>query len=261
MAHLLSGRSGHPCHVRRDRLGHVVGDELGSLLLGGPPDLTDHHHRLRLRIGLEGRQAVDERGAGHGVATDADTGRAADALLLQLVQGLVGERAGPAHDAHGATGQGDVAGGDADIALSGRDDPRAVGAQQPHVGKVPAEAAVEVRLVMGRYALRDRHDELHTTPGSLQHGIVDAGCRDEDARGRSPGLGDCLGHRGVDGNAVHVGPGLPGVGAGHHLRAVVTVQQAVVAALATGQALVYDLRVGVDEDAHGSGLPVLVGTR
>ena len=114
---------------------------------------------------------------------------------------------------------------------------------------------------MGGYALCDRHDELHATTGGLHHRGMHARCRDEYARGRSPGFGDRLGDRGVDGDAVNVRAGLSGVGAGHHLRAVLPVQQAVVAALATGQALVDDQRVGVDEDAHGSGLPVLIGAR
>jgi hypothetical protein len=56
---------------------------------------------------------------GHRVAADAHAGGLADALLAQLVQRLVGQGARAAHDAHRATGQGDVARGDADVALPG----------------------------------------------------------------------------------------------------------------------------------------------
>ena len=69
------------------------------------------------------------------------------------------------------------------------------------------------------------------------------------------GVGAGLLHRvgdvGEDRDAVDVGAGLLRVGAGHDLGAVVAVAQAVEAALAAGQALVDDLGVLVDEDAHG----------
>jgi isoleucyl-tRNA synthetase len=56
-------------------------------------DLADHDDRVRLGIGLELAQAVDEVGAGYGVATDADACRHADPLLLELVERLVRQRA------------------------------------------------------------------------------------------------------------------------------------------------------------------------
>ena len=55
-------------------------------------------------IGLEKAQAVDEARARHRVAPDADTGGLADTVAGQLVQGLVGEGAGPANHTHRAPG-------------------------------------------------------------------------------------------------------------------------------------------------------------
>ena len=82
-------------------------------------------------------EAVDEVRAGHRVAADADARRHADALLLQLVERLVGERAGAADDADvravGGGHLGDLAGGDADVALAGADDAGAVRAEQAGV--------------------------------------------------------------------------------------------------------------------------------
>ncbi len=106
MAHLLAGRSGHAGHVGGHRLGHVIADERRRLLLGSATDLADHHDGLRFGVGLEGLEAVDEARAGDGIATDADAGGAADALLLEFVERLVGEGARPAHDADGAAGKG-----------------------------------------------------------------------------------------------------------------------------------------------------------
>ena len=87
--------------------------------------------------------------------------------------------------------------------------------------------------------------------GRLHHRGLHARRRDEDARdGRAGGLLG-LADRGVDRDAVHVGAGLLGVGAGHHLGAVVPVAQAVEPALRAGEALVDDLGLLVDEDRHG----------
>ena len=68
-------------------------DERRGLLLVGAADLADQHDRLGLRIGLEGREAVDEVGADDRVAADADAGGLADAGAGQLVDDLVGQRA------------------------------------------------------------------------------------------------------------------------------------------------------------------------
>ena len=133
-----------------------------------------------------------------------------------------------AHDAHRAAGQGDLAGGDADVGLAGADDARAVGAQQAHVRVVALQLVVEPRLVLGGDALGDDDDQLDATLGGLHHGVLHAGGRDEDARGIGAGRSDGVGHRGEDGDAIDVGASLLGVGAGDHVGAVVTVQQAVV---------------------------------
>ena len=101
-------------------------------------------------------EAVDERRAGHGVAADADARGDADVLQLQLVERLVGERARAAHDAdRRRPALGDLAGGDADVALAGADDAGAVRAEQLHVREVALELVEEPRLVLGGHALGD----------------------------------------------------------------------------------------------------------
>ena len=99
VAHLLAGRRRDPGDVGAHRLGHAGLDELGRFLLGRAADLADHHDRVRLGVGLELAQAVDEVRAGHRVAADPDARRHADPLLLELVQRLVGQRARAADDA------------------------------------------------------------------------------------------------------------------------------------------------------------------
>ena len=96
-------------------------------------------------------------------------------------------------------------------------------------------------------------DELDAALGRLHHGgraRPAAGMKMQEAV--APVASHGLGDRGEDRDAVDVGAGLLGVGAGHDLGAVVPVAQAVEAALAAGEALVDDLGVLVDEDAHRS---------
>jgi hypothetical protein len=103
-------------------------------------------------------EAVDEAGARDGVAADADAGGDADVLLLELVERLVGERARAAHDADVGAGRRApwrCAGGDADVALAGADDARAVRAEQRTFGEVALQLVVEPGLVVGGDALGD----------------------------------------------------------------------------------------------------------
>ena len=162
-------------------------------------------------------EAVDEAGAGHRVAADADARRDADVLQLELVQRLVGERAGAAHDADVLRARlgllGDVAGGDADVALAGADDAGAVRAEQRHVREVALQLVEEPRLVLRGHALGDAHDELDAALGGLHHRVLHTRGRDEDAAGVGAGLGDRVGHRGEDRDALDVGAGLLRVGA------------------------------------------------
>ena len=57
---VLPGGAVKPRATGHDRRRHVLADELGRLLLLGAADLADHDGKLRLRIGLELSQDVDE---------------------------------------------------------------------------------------------------------------------------------------------------------------------------------------------------------
>ncbi len=117
VAHRLAGRRREAGDVGEDRLRHVLGDELGRLLLLVAADLADHHDQLRLRVVLELREHVDERGADDGVAADADDRRVAEAELRQLVADLVGQRAGARDEPDGALAE-DLGRDDADVRLA-----------------------------------------------------------------------------------------------------------------------------------------------
>src|SRR5207302_6104544 len=125
-------------------------DVLGRLLLLGPADLPDHDDGLGVGIGLEAAQTVDEARTRDGITADAHARRLADASLGELVESLVGERARAGHDADRPARFGDLARGDADVALAGRDHPRAVGADELGFRVLSLEAVVHEDLVLGR---------------------------------------------------------------------------------------------------------------
>ena len=232
-------------------LGHAGRDELGRTLLLGATDLADHHDGLGVGVGLEGREAVDEVRAGYGVAPDAHAGGLADALLGQLVEGLVGQRARPRDDAHRSSRQCDVARGDADVALPGADDAGTVRTEQPGAGELLDQPVVGDRLVLGRDALGDADDEGDAGLGRLDDGVGRAPWRHRDERCRRAGLLHRFGHGGEDRDALDLLTAPLRVGAAHDLGAVRLVAQAVEEPLARrADALDHDLGRLVDEDAH-----------
>src|SRR4051812_47149991 len=248
VTHGLAGRGGEAGDVGDDRLGDVLGDEVGGLLLGRAADLARHHDQLGLRVLLEQRDDVDEARARHRVAADADDARVAEAALGQLVADLVGQRAGARDDA-------DVAlleeGGrdDPDVGLARREDARAVGADQPR-GAVALELGVDAQLVVGRDALGDRDDQLDAGVGGLEDRVGGEARRHEDHRRVGLRLGDG-GLEGVeDRDALDVEPALARRDTGHDVGAVALVVERVERALASGDAGDAQARVVADEDAH-----------
>ncbi|GAC1601205.1 MAG: hypothetical protein NVS3B21_28700 [Acidimicrobiales bacterium] len=132
VSHLLARRRGDTGDIGAHRLRHGL-DELCCFLLGRPSDLADHHHGPCVRVGFERLQAVDEGGSRYGIPTDADAGRYPDALELELIERLIGQRPRARHNSHcglsGLRRECDLPGGDTDVAFARADDSRAVGAQ------------------------------------------------------------------------------------------------------------------------------------
>ena len=89
--------------------------ELGRLVLGAAADLADHDDRLGLGVGQEQLQHLDEVGALHRVAADADAGGLAEAGRRGLRHRLIGQRP-RARDHADRAALVDVARHDADLA-------------------------------------------------------------------------------------------------------------------------------------------------
>src|SRR6266849_1439455 len=100
MAHATARRSG----AAGDEADHGLAglgfpDELRALDLGVAADLADHDDALGLGIGDEHLQALDEVGAVHRIAADADAGGLAQTHGRGLRHRLVGERSRALDDA------------------------------------------------------------------------------------------------------------------------------------------------------------------
>src|SRR5699024_9109739 len=82
VAHGLALGRGEAGDVADDRLGHVVLDEGCGALFGVAADLADHDDGFGVRVGLEGFESIDVRGADDRVSADADGGREAEVTQL-----------------------------------------------------------------------------------------------------------------------------------------------------------------------------------
>ena len=109
-----------------------------AALSSSEPPISPMSITAGVGIRLEGLEAIDEVGSGNRVPADADTGGLAHPLRGELVEGLVCEGAGSAHDADGTTGERNVTGGDAYVALSWRDDAREIRPEEPRTRVIAA---------------------------------------------------------------------------------------------------------------------------
>src|SRR5207248_3008028 len=129
-AHAPSRRRRRACNEGDDRLAHVALDVVRRVLFRASADLADEDYCRRLGIIVEELEGFALRRADDRVAADADTRGLADAAARELVHGFIDERPAAGHDAD-ATHREDVAGHNADAALAGGDDARAVRADEP----------------------------------------------------------------------------------------------------------------------------------
>src|ERR1700693_1201249 len=225
----------------------LVAQKLGGLLLGGAADLADHDDRLGLRIAEEELEHVDEFGALHRIAADADARRLAEAFDGGLEHRLVGERARARHDADLAALV-DVAGHDADLALARRDHARAGRTDEPRLGA--RERALDFHHVEHRDALGDAHDQRHLGGDRLENSVGGAGRRHGDRTRVGGGLGPRLGggveHRQAKlRRAAFARRHTP-----HHPGAVLDRLLGMERAVLAGEALADDAGILVDEDGH-----------
>ena len=223
--------------------------EVRGLLLGVAADLAHHQHGLGLRVGLEQRQGVDEARAVDRVAADADAGALADPQVRELPDGFIRQGARSAHDPD-PPGLVDIARHDADLALAGRDDPGAVGADQPGVRAVRLQVGHGAGHVDHRDALGDRDDHRDAGVGGLHDRVGRERRRDEDHRRVGARLLHGLGDGVEDRDAERRRPAAAGRRPAHQVRPVRLALLGVERPRLARDALTDQPRVLVDQDAH-----------
>src|SRR5271165_1903360 len=117
MTHAASWRRGLPGDESDYRLLHIVPDVSRRGFFGIAADLTDHDDGVRIRIGIEDADRVDESGADNRIAADADTSGLPDAEAGQLTDSLVRQSARSRYDAHVALAM-DMRRHNSDLALA-----------------------------------------------------------------------------------------------------------------------------------------------
>ena len=182
MAHAAARRGGAAGNEADDRLAaallRFVGKELRGFFLRAAADLADHHDGLGLVIREEHVEHVDEVGAVHRIAADADRRGLPEADLRGLVHRFVSQRAGARDDADAALGE-DGARHDADLAFAGGENAGAVRPDQARPGAF--QRGLHAHHVEHRNALCDGDDQLHLGIDRLADRIGGEGRGDVDA--------------------------------------------------------------------------------
>lgn len=248
MSHALPRRCGRTGDEPDDRLAHACPDELRGILFGRTADLANHDDTLGGRIFLEHLENIDEAGTRDRVTADPDARRLPETELGELVHGLISERAATRYDADGA-GLVDVAGHDADLALTRRDDAGTIRAYEAR-----SRACVEVPLhthhVEYGNSLGNADNQRHAGIGGFHDRIGGKRWRDVDDRCIGTGGSHGLCHRVKDGDPLEVGAALPGRNARHHLSTVFLAGSGVELSRRAGDSLRDNAGVFVDQNAQ-----------
>src|SRR5712664_116282 len=247
VAHAASRRSGLAGDEADDGLLHVGLDPFRGALFGVAADFANQDDGVRVRIVVEKLDGVEERRTDDGIAADANAGGLADAELRQLMNGFVGQRAAAADDADVSLLV-NAAGHDADFALAGRNDARAVRADQPRFLEVH-DGGDAHHFERGK-AFGDADNERELGVGGFQNGVGGVRRGNENHRGVCAG-----GFRGVgdgveDGALEMFGAAFAGCDAANHVRAVLDHLLGVEGAFAAGEALNEQASIFVYKDAH-----------
>ena len=248
MAHAAARRRCPPgneaCH---GFLAFRSGNELGRVFLRRAADLADHDDRLRLVIGEEHLQHVDEFGALHRIAADADSRRLAKPLLGRLEHGFISKRARARYNAHRTLSE-DIARHDADLALVGCQHTRAIRTDQPRLRS--DKRPLHLHHVQDRNAFGDGDDQRDLGIDGFEDGVGGKWRRHIDDSGIGSGLLLGVPH-GIENRQPHMrGPALARRHTANHPRAIGNRLLGMKRPIIAGNALADDLGRGVDENGH-----------
>src|SRR5690606_39873064 len=125
--------SDEACHRLPAAAPGLVLEELRGILFGGTADFANHDDGFRFRVCQEHLEHVYELDALDRVAADANGRCLAETDIGGLEHRLIGKRSGTGQNAYGARAEAG-SGNAADLALLGRQNARAVRAEQSRPG-------------------------------------------------------------------------------------------------------------------------------
>src|SRR6185437_11701084 len=229
------------------RLLHVLANVGRSRFFRIAADLADHDDRMRVGVGIEKLNGVEECGANDRVAADADAGGLSDAEFRQLADRFVGERAGARHNADVAFEM-NVAWHDADLAFARRNNARAVRSDEAR--GLCLEERPDFHHVDHRNTFGDADDERYAGIGRFHDAVRGEWRRHEDDGRIRAGLS----HRLADGVEDRTIEMLLSAFARRdttdHVGAIGNRLLGVERALFTGEALDDEASLFIDEDTH-----------
>src|SRR6185437_6955110 len=257
MAHATTGwccLAGDESHYG---LGHLLLHELGCFLLIGAADLADHDDSSRIGIALERSKTVDEVGSVDRIATDTDAGCLTQSRARHLIDELVGERSGAAHEADRSR-RTDAAWNDSHLGFPWRDKPGTVGPEQSDT--LLLHERIDKRHVEYGHAFGDADHELDSRVGGFHHRVRRAHRRHVDDAGVGAGFAHCV-INGVEHRhrVLELLAALARSHAGNDVRAVLHHLLGVERSVASCDSLHDELGVVVDEDTHAA-FPVASAT-
>ena len=193
------------------------------------------------------RQQIDEACADDRVAAESHAGALAETQIARLPDRFVGQGAAATHHANLA-GVVNVAGHDADLAATGRDDSGTIRTNQNGIACL--DLFVDANHVEHGHPFGDRRDDSNAGIDCFENRIGGERWRNENHRRIGAGLLDRLFDGIKNGDPFDVLAALARRDAADHLGAVVAAAQRVKRPRVAGDALADDLGVSVNQDAH-----------
>src|SRR3984885_7478982 len=236
-----------PCNKTNHGLLYVFLYEVRGDFLGVAADFADHHDRLGFRIVVKHANRVEKARPDDRIAADAEAGRLPDAESGELPDGFIGKRAAATHHADPAAFM-NRGRHDAELALAGRNNARAVRSDQPRLRIF--QRGSDADHIEHRYAFRDADRQRQPGVDGFENRIRSERRRHECDRsgrtGRAPGFGDGV----EDRDTEMLRTALAGGHSGNNLRAVIHHLLRMKTSLAAREALHHDASFLVDENAH-----------
>ena len=247
MAHPTPRRCRLAGNKANHRLPNVFFDVGCCTLFRVTADFANHHNGVRIGVFVQKTDRIRMIGTNDGIAADPDTGRLANPQLRELAHSFVSQSAGARNDTDVAF-QMDVPWHDADLALTRRDDPGAVRANQAR--SLRLQIRPDFHHVDLRNAFGDADNQGDPGVGRFHDAVRRKGWRNKDHGRIRAGFFHGLGH-GVEHRAIQMGAAaLAGGNTTHNIGAISNRLRRVERAFAARETLHQQASIFINQYGH-----------